>query len=227
MMWPSIRVAVLIGVGVLVIYMIGRWDAGISDREAVHQQNVQVILASGDAYRGSLDSLRTISDSMVRVETALAVQARATRSALRRLDALDQVEADSVAETAVDSLLSPLRLTRLPTPPGDGPQFVTDSAGVRFLAGRMLLLRQSQRRDARLQDLVATQVQQLAALRTLAQADALRADQAEKRADLVEVSLREGEALRNRGKKWFGFIPKPPDIVILGAGALLGYVAAR
>jgi len=227
-MWPSIRVGVLIGVGVLAVYMIGRWDAGISAREATHQQNVQVILAAGNAYRGSLDSLRTISDSMVRVESALAVQARATRSALRRLEALDQVEADSVAGTEVDSLLSPLRLTRLPaSQPGGGPQFVTDSAGVRFLAGRMLLLSQSLRRDARLQDLVATQVQQLAALRTRAQADSLRADQAEKRADLVELSLREGEALRNRGKKWFGFIPKPPDIVILGAGVAIGWLATR
>lgn len=226
-MWSSIRVGVLLGVGFLVIYMIGRWDAGISAREEAHQHNVQVILAAGDAYRGSLDSLRTISDSMARVETALAVQARATRAALRRLEALDQVEADSVAETAVDSLLSPLRLARLPTPPGGEPQFVTDSAGVRFLAGRMLLLRQSQRRDARLQDLVATQVRQIAALRTRAEADSLRADQAEKRADLVEVSLREGEALRNRGKKWFGFIPKPPDIVILAGGVAIGWLATR
>jgi hypothetical protein len=137
------------------------------------------------------------------------------------------VEADSVGATAVDSLLPSLRLTRLPTPPGREPQFATDTAGIRFLAGRMLLLRQSERREARLQDLVDTQVQQITALRRRAQADSLRADQAENRADLIEASLREGEALRLRGKKWFGFIPKPPDIVILAGGVAIGWLATR
>lgn len=228
MTWPAIRIAVIVGVGILVVYMIGRWDAGISDREAAHQQNVQVILAAGDAYRGSLDSLSRLRDSLGVVTGAFEVQARVARRAIDRLVRLDSAEADSLASTPVDSLLPALRLRKIPAPAdAPGHRFATDTAGVHFLAGRLLLLRQHERRIGGLEDLVDTQDSLIVALRATAEANDIRADQAEKRAQLVEDALTEAEALRNRGKKWFGFIPKPPDIVILGAGAFLGYVAAR
>ncbi len=227
-MWPTVRIAGLVGVAILVIYMIGRWDAGISDREAAHQQNVQVILAAGGAYRGRIDSLSRLSDSLGGHAAALEVQARAARRALDRNVRVDREEADSLESTPLDSLLPSLRLRKIPPLAGaPGGAFATDTAGVRFLAGRLLLLRQSERRVGGLEHLVNTQDSLIVALRSQAEANGVRADQAEKRAQLVEEALTEGEALRNRGKKWFGFIPKPPDIVILGAGALLGYVAAR
>ncbi len=228
MTWPAIRVGAIVGVGVLVIYMIGRWDAGISAREQAHQQNVQVILATGGAYRESLDSLSRLRDSLGRVTGALDVQARATRRALNRLAGVDREEATALVATPLDSLLLPLRLAKIPAPPDTpGLAFATDTAGVRFLAGRLLLLRQHERRVGSLEDLVDTQDSLIVALRATAEANDLRADQAERRAEIVEEALNEAEALRNRGKKWFGFIPKPPDVVILLGGGVLGYLAGR
>ena len=223
MKWPATRIAVVLFGAMLVLYLLGRWDAGISARERDHEQRVEEVLKLGRALHRSMDSLKQIGDSLSRVDSLFALAEKRAQLLLGRLAATDTGERDSLASTPLDSLLPPLRLRAIRIRP-DSVVFATDSVGVRFLAGRMLLLAQSQRRNHALADLADARAGRITALEGELSAATLRANQAEGQIPGLEELLAESERLRRRKGKWLGFIPKPPPVLTFLGGALTCYL---
>ena len=223
MKWPAARIALLLFVGAVVLYSLGRWDAGLSARERDHERRVEEVLHVGRALRRSMDSLKQIGDSLSRVDSLFALAEKRVELLLDQLDATDTDESDSLASTPLDSLLPPLRLRAVRIRP-DSVAFATDSVGVRFLAGRMLLLAQSQRRNRTLADLARARAGRITALEGELSAATLRANNAEGQIPGLEQLLAESERLRRRKGKWLGFIPKPPPMLTFLGGALTCYL---
>ena len=218
--WPAARIILLIAAGVLVVYLLGRWDAGMSAGEREHQERVEQILKVGKAFRGAQDSLRAVGDSLATVDAAFAEAETRAAILLGRLARANSRERDSLASTPLDSLLPSLRLRPIRTGTG-AVRFAADSAGVRFLADRMLRLIQAERQVDVLGDLASARASRVAALSGQLTTALLRATRAEARVPALEQLLAESDRRRRRKGKFLGFLPKPPPLVIFLAGAVV------
>lgn len=222
--WPAARIALVVFVGLVGIYLLGRWDAGLSAREREHQERVQEVLKVGRALHRSMDSLKAVGDSLAHVDSLFANSEKRELLLLGRLAAMDTRESDSVESTSLDDLLPPLRLRALRESGSGAVVFATDSAGVRFLAGRLLLLGQADRRNRVLADLAAARASRITALGGQLGAALLRARQAETQIPVLERLLADSERLRRRKGKFLGFLPKPPPALTFLGGALACYL---
>lgn len=167
-----------------------------------------------------------VADSLRTVDSLLSAQEVRNNAIVMALDSTDAEEAVEVAETPLADLLPPLRLQFHRSASGES-YFSTDSAGVRFLANRMLRLSQAERRIAAVQRVADTRSTRITVLTRLAGTNAARADSAEARLATATNLAAECESLRQRQTKWLGFIPKPPRILVLAIGVGAGYLMAR
>jgi hypothetical protein len=224
--WPPqqraavVRIVFVAFAGVMAVYLIGRWEARLSADEREHQDRVDQVLGVAQAFHRSQDSLRAIGDSLHLVDSLFAKAETRAAVLLGQLEAVDSRERDSVESTPLDDLLPSLRLRAVRTSTG-AQVFAADSAGVRFLAGRMLLLSQARRRITTLGNLADARAGRIVALGGQLHVALLRADSAEKRIPALEELLEDSERLRRRQGKWLGFLPKPSPLVtfLIGAGA--------
>ena len=217
---PAARISVLILVGVTIIYVIGLWEGRLSAGEREHQERVAQILKLGKAFRGAQDSLRALGDSLAAVDSAFAEAETRAANLLGRLARANRRERDSLAFTSLDSLLPSLRLRPIRIDAG-AVRFATDSAGVRFLADRMLRLVQAERQVDVLGDLASARAGRIAALDGQLATALLRATRAATRLPALERLLAESDRRRRRKGKFLGFLPKPPPLVIFLAGAVV------
>ena len=207
--------------GAAALYILGRWDQGISEREALHRAAVSGVLKQGPAWRARTDSLRTVQKAAEGRAARLARDrdrwADSARSVTRTLAA----DSASAASGPLDSLLARLQLMRVAE-----DAFQTDSAGVRFLAdlaveadrGRLLI----PILDARLQ----LETARGAELEIALAAAAARADTAEARVGVLEPLLAESQRLHRC--RIAGLLPCPSrglSYVLGGVTVLLVTVA--
>lgn len=140
------RLASLVILGLAVIYAIGRWDSSIAREGAELEADTKVRLAQILTVRNLSDSLEALADSLSIVDGALQDVERELVETENANRELARQEVEHLAVAPLDSLLRPLRLQATRLRGGDGGVlYVTDSVGVRFLAGRMLRLAQSER----------------------------------------------------------------------------------
>ena len=221
--WSVVRPVLIVVIGVFAIHTIGRWEGRIDAREKEHDRQYNAFRSTAAAYSELRDAMVLLEDSLRTVDLLLEEQERLNNAVVMALDSTDVVEADSLEVVPLADLLPPLRL-RFYHPREDAPLYVTDSSGVRFLAGRMLLLSQAQRRIGSLLTLADTRVSRLATLTRSVGTATARANTAEARLASSERIAAGCESLRRRQGKWLGFIPKPPPILVFVIGAGAGYV---
>jgi hypothetical protein len=210
----SVPSALVLVMGAMILYLIGRWSQSIDTAWAAHRAAVDQALEAGKDYRVWRDSVQA---------QQLAAEARAAGldSAVRRqTEALEemkgQIARDSAASatSSIAELLEGLRLR-----PIGREMYGTDSAGVRFLEG------------LRLQALKAPLVPRLEAVRDSLQLQveavrqalgfaSQRADSAEARAIELEGLLEEGQKLGQC--RIIGFIPCPSRTVVFIGGVVIG-----
>jgi len=221
--WSVVRPVLIVIIGVFVIHTIGRWEGRIDARERDHDRQYNAFRSTAAAYSELRDAMVLLEDSLRSVDSLLEVKESRNNAVVMALDSTDVVEADSLETVPLADLLPPLRL-RFYYTGEDAPHYVTDSSGVRFLAGRMLLLSQARRRITALVDLADTRVSRIATLTRSVGTATTRANTAEARLASSERIGAECESLRRRQGKWLGFIPKPPPILVFVIGAGAGYV---
>lgn len=221
--WSVVRPVLIVVIGVFVIHTIGRWEGRVDAREKEHDRQYGLFLEQRERYGEVRDSLVAVEDSLQLVDSLLAAEERTNNALLSALESTDETEVDSLETVPLADLLPPLRLRFHYTDEGP-PLYVTDSSGVRFLAGRMLLLSQARRRITAMVYLAETRVTRLATLTRSIATVTGRANTAESRLASSERIAAECESLRRSQGKWLGFIPKPPPILIFVLGAGTGYV---
>ena len=224
--WSVLRPVLILIVGVFVIHTIGRWEGRIDQRERDHDRQYNAFRSTASAYSDLRDAMVLLEDSLRTVDSLLEDKESRNNAIVMALDSTDETEVDSLDAVPLADLLPPLRL-HFTVRTEAGPRFDTDSAGVRFLAGRMLLLSQTQRRITALLALADTRLLRIATLTRSTATAAARANTAEARLASSERITAECESLRSRQGKWLGFIPKPPPILTLAIGVGAGYVISR
>ena len=220
---PWARILTLLIIGTAVIYGIGRWDARISQRSRQLERETELVLSSIRDQRAWRDSLAHIADSLASVSRSLARRDRQLTTALRANRELAAREVAELETTPLDSLLRPLRLRPIALPdPNPRVVYATDSAGVRFLAGRMLRLAQVERETVTLGALAATRLDRVATL--AASLAAITADR-----DTVAVQLGLAAPLLERWRRhnecrilWL--VPCPSRTTSLVVGVIVGGV---
>jgi hypothetical protein len=218
---PWARMVALLAVGAAVLYALGRWDAYVDQQLAQLRRDTEQALAVSAQLRAQRDSLRSIEDSLAAVDRALQQQEQATVLALAALDSVARLQADSLEGAELSSLLQPLRMR--PILVQGQTAYATDSAGVRFLAGRMLRLDQVEREVATLRQLADTRADRIAALIAGVSTAESRADQAEARIAEIEPLL---ERWQDAGScKIFWLLPCPSRTTAFVIGALAGGAA--
>lgn len=141
------RIATLLLVCGLVLFLLGRYEGRVSLEAANLERETKQLLATIRAGRSLRDSLGTLEDSLRVADSLLTAKEADAVAALDALAAVDRTEVEALEDTPVDDLLRPLRLDALRiTAAVPRDVYVTDEAGVRFLAGRMLRLAQVERR---------------------------------------------------------------------------------
>jgi hypothetical protein len=214
--WPWVRLALLVGAGALLLYLLGRWDASLDAQQAALERETATVLAVSGTLRAHRDSLRQIEDSLAAVDRELARHERTADSALAALRRLAQIEVDSVALAPLADLLPPLRLH--PVHVGDQQLYATDSAGVRVLAGRLLRVDQLERENTALGTLADARALRLEALSRQVLAATLRADTAEARIGVLEPLLARWEASRQCKILWLVPCPSRTTALVVGIG---------
>lgn len=143
---PWIRIAIVVILGMAVIYGIGRWDSRIARRSAELQEETDSFLERTRERRMFLDSIETLNRELAARDDSLAAIEAVAAARLLEVRQLARREVAELENTPVDSLLRPLRLEALELPPpAVRVVYATDEPGVRFLAGRMLRLAQVER----------------------------------------------------------------------------------
>lgn len=221
--WSVVRPVLIVVIGVFVIHTIGRWEGRVDAREKEHDRQYNAFRSTASAYSELRDAMVLLEDSLRTVDSLLEQKERRNNAVVMALDSTDETEVDSLETVPLADLLPPLRLRFHYTDQGP-PLYVTDSSGVRFLAGRMLLLSQARRRITAMVYLAETRVTRLATLTRSIATVTGRANTAEARLASSERIAAECESLRRSQGKWLGFIPKPPPILIFVVGAGAGYV---
>lgn len=212
------------------IYAIGRWDARIAQESAELDQETDALLGQilqGRAFRDSiarlLTTLASTSDSLEVVDSLLSASLVTSREVARE-------EVAELARTPLDDLLPSLRMQaiRLPDPE---PRIVyaTDSAGARYLAGRLLRVAQLERELTSMADLASARAARLVVL-GVAQ-DALAADR-----DTLQSQLDRAAPLLERWQDhndcrilWLVPCPSRTTSLVIGlvAGGVAGVVLTR
>lgn len=223
---PWARVITLVVLGAAGIYALGRWDSRLNARESDLERDSKIALQQTQFTHRLLDSLRTIEDSLGKVDHSLARQAAATRQALRQLELLDSATVALVASSPLDSLLRPLRLRPVRLG-GDSIRYITDSIGVRFLANRVLRLPIIQASADTLRSLVATQRNRITALVFRFQTAQLRADSAETQLTINTALLERHLKSRRCRIMWVLSCPSRITSLVLGVGIGLVFTLVR
>lgn len=183
------RVGALIGISLVILYGLGRWDSMVSARYSELRQDTRVIMDLGKVARRRSDSLRLL-------EREALAQARTNRrledsleTSLGSLAETDLQEVADLRDVAVWDLLPPLQMQPIQ---GHETQIASiDSAGVRFLSRRMLRLDQLERRLPIVESLASSQGRSLTLFEAAASAAQTRADSAEDRVvDLEKLVVR-------------------------------------
>lgn len=221
---PWARIVTLIVLGTVIIFGIGRWDQRIAAQDAVLVAQTKAILATSRTARMWRDSLRGVEDLVRERDAQLAAAAARHRSELARLAEVDQVEVEQLARTPLDDLLPSLRMRPIRPPDAGDPQprivYATDSAGVRFLSGRMLRLAQLERAAAPLDSLVDTQAARIRLLAAGLAAASLRGDSSEARLAIMEPLLE--RHLKRLECRILWLVPCPSRTTAFVLGAVVG-----
>jgi len=127
---PKSRLPILlIIIGAIAIYLIGRWDNGISEAQRQHQANVSQALEAGKRYRILQDSLRIHIEQLDARDSSLSADLTRSRQRVQELVRSSAEALDTAQIGPLHSLLPPLKLVQV------APNiFRTDSLGVRHLA---------------------------------------------------------------------------------------------
>lgn len=186
---PTIRVSALIGIGLVVLYGLGRWDAIVSARMNELRDDTRTILDLGKVARRRSDSLRQLERTVLAQAASLQRLEDSLETRLENLLDLDAIEVVEIRNLPVEALLPPLRLR--PITVGVQRLYATDSSGVRVLAGRMLRLDQLERRFPVLEDLAESRGRRASLFQAATSAAQTRADSAESRVvDLEKLLVR-------------------------------------
>ncbi len=220
---PWARIVTLIILGTAVIYGIGRWDQAISANEAQLAQQTRAILETAGAARSWRDSVSSFAVVLRERDAELALVERRHKAELGRLDSLARVEVATLARTPLDDLLPALRLSPIQLHPEQhSVVYATDSAGVRFLAGRMLRLAQLESRQAHTDSLAHTRDLRIRILSAAVDAAQLRGDRAEARILILEPLLE--RYLRVRQCRILWLVPCPSRTTSFVVGVIAGGV---
>jgi len=231
--WPTTgparsvsRIASLLLVGGLVLFLLGRYDARVSLEAANLERETKQLLATIRAGRTLRDSVAALEDSLKAADSLLAEQEADAVAALEALESVDRTEVEALEGTPVDDLLRPLRLDALRIASIPRDVYATDEDGVRFLAGRMLRLAQVERRLDTLELVARTRADRIGTLllsvaTITADRDSLQV-QLDLATPLLERYLQQSEC------KIFWLVPCPSRTAsfLVGVGATVVVVLA-
>lgn len=220
--WPPVRIGAVIGIGLLGIYALGRWEARVDAGDAALEAQTRSVLAQARVSRVLRDSLRETEDALLLRDAEIADATARHRRSLAALVEQGRREVEELEVQPVDSLLRSLRMRPIRVSP-DTTLYATDSSGVVVLARGMLRLHQLDRQRVVLDSLAAADSTRIAGLILVVATARLRADTAE--SDLaVSQALLEGWLNRSQCRiLWL--IPCPSRTVTLLVGVAAGGVA--
>lgn len=185
--WPPIRIGALIGISLVILYGLGRWDGLVSARYSELRDDTRVILDLGKAARRRSDSLRLLERAALAQAQTVKRLEDSLETRLGSLDARDLQEVADIQSLSLRALLPPLRMQPIVS---EGQiSYATDSAGVRFLSGRMLRLSQLERRLPVADSLARSRAGHVVLLEAASGAASARADSAESRVGDLEKQL--------------------------------------
>lgn len=222
MRWPPVRIGAVIGIGLVGIYWLGRWEAGIDAADAALEAQTRTVLAQARVSRVLRDSLREAEDELLLRDAEIADATARHRRSLAALVEQGRREVEAVELQPVDSLLRSLRMRPIRAGP-DTVLYATDSSGVVVLARGMLRLHQLERQRLVLDSLAAADSTRIALLVLGVNTARLRADTAESALAVSETLL---EGWLNRSQcRILWLIPCPSRTVTLLVGVAAGGVA--
>lgn len=206
--------------GAVILYGFGKWQGKIDAKVQAYNQEVQRTLKLGASYRARQDSLKSLA-------VAAQERARIASDSLKVLDRALAAQEDSARQDAILAQTGPLAdlLPKLQLTAEGPDRYVTDSTGVRFLAGLQAEVQRAHKVEPILREQIKQLAQDTLALRTVSRFHAERADSAEARVDTLETLLREGQ---NLGKCWVvpHLVPCPSRTVTFITGVALGTTVA-
>lgn len=215
-MKPTIRIVSLIGVALLVLYALGRWDARVSAEFRELRDDTRIVLALGKVARRRSDSLRLLEREAIDQAALRKSLEDRLETRLEELSEMDSTETIAARDLSVEDLLPSLRLAPIRSDEG-GFHYGTDSSGVRFLANRMLRLDQLERRLPVVVRLAESRDSSLTLWQAAAAAAQVRADSAESRVVALEGLLEEWQATTSCKILWL--IPCPSRGLAFVGGA--------
>lgn len=226
-MKPTIRIILLVGLAMLVIYALGRWDARVSTQLKELRDDTRVVLALGKVARRRSDSLRLLEREAIEQASLLKALEDSLETRLEELSEMDSAETDTARDLSVEDLLLPLRLAPIESVAGR-ILYGTDSAGVRFLARRMLRLGQLERRLPVVERIAASRNASITLWQAVAAAARARADSAESRIVVMEGLLEDWQSTTSCKILWLIPCPSRGLAFVGGAAAtIVIFVAAN
>lgn len=213
---PTLRIVSLIGVALLVLYALGRWDARVSAEFRELRTETSVVLALGKIARRRSDSLRLLERTALAQAAELQQLEDSFERQLEELRSVDSTELEAARNIALEDLLPPLRMQPLQI--AHTIAYVADSAGVRFLSGRMLRLSQLERRLPVIDSLATSRGRHVSLLEAAQAATQARADSAENRIVALEGLLEDWQATTSCKILWL--IPCPSRGLAFVGGAV-------
>jgi hypothetical protein len=220
--WPPVRIGAVIGIGLLGIYALGRWEARVDAGDAALEAQTRTVLAQARVSRVLRDSLREVEDALLLRDQEIADATARHRRSLAALVEQGRREVEELEVQPVDSLLRSLRMRPIRVSP-DTTLYATDSSGVVVLARGMLRLHQLDRQRVVLDSLAAADATRIAGLVLVVATARLRADTAESDLEVSQALL---EGWLNRSQcRILWLIPCPSRTVTLLVGVAAGGVA--
>ena len=220
--WPPVRIGATIGIGLLGIYALGRWEARIDAGDVALESQTRVVLAQARVSRVLRDSLREVEDALLLRDAEIADATARHRRSLAALVEQGRREVEELEVQPVDSLLRALRMRPIRAGP-DTVLYATDSSGVVVLARGVLRLHQLERQRVELDSLAASDSTRIAGLVILGRTARLRADSAEEDLEVSQALL---EGWLNRSQcRILWLLPCPSRTVTLLVGVAAGGVA--
>jgi len=217
---PWARAITLVILGAVILYGLGRWDAGLDRKLAELKAETAAVIQVIQISRAWADSVRALEDSLERTDAALAIQGRRTRVALQELAAQDSAVVVRAETAELDSLLPLVRMRPLQF--ADTTWYATDSAQVRVLARGVLRLPVLEAQADTLRSLVNTQATRIATLSAGWAAARSRADTLQAQVNLAEPLLQRWQ--KHSSCKILGLIKCPSRTTAFIVGTVAGAV---